>query len=181
MARTSFTLEQVISFLLDTPMFEDLDTSELSEMVGVLQVQCMRHGQLVFREGDPGDGWYLVWEGRVEVLRSSELGPTRSIEILGPHASFGETAVIDGLPRTVTARSLGDTMLLRISRREFDRLLADGSLAAYKLALAMARVVCHWHRRAMAELAESAFERDAMASAVRDRMEPLVPGLPPGE
>ncbi len=181
MARTSFTLEQVICFLLDTPLFEDLDTAELSEVVGVLQVQCVRPGQIVYREGEPGDGWYLIWEGRVEVLRSSELGPTRSVEILGPHSSFGETAVIDGQPRGFTVRSVGDTMLLRISRREFQRLLEENNLAAYKLALAMARVVCRWHRRAMAELVEAAVERDAMASAVRDRLEPLVPGLHPVE
>ncbi|MBN1336375.1 MAG: cyclic nucleotide-binding domain-containing protein [Deltaproteobacteria bacterium] len=181
MPRTSFTLEQVVSFLLDTPMFEDLSTSELSEVVGVLQVQCMRDGGVIFREGEPGDGWYLVWEGRIEVTRSSELGPTRSIEILGPHASFGETSVIDGQPRGVTARSVGETTLLRIPRREFERLLEEDSLAAYKLALAMARVVCRWHRQTMAELADAAVERDAMASAVRDRLEPLVPGLPPGE
>jgi len=181
MARTSFTLEQVISFLLDSPMFEDLDTAELSEVVGALQVQCMRHGQVVYQEGDPGDGWYLVWEGRVEVLRSSGTGASRSIGILGPHSSFGETAVLDGQPRGVTARSLGDTVLLRISRREFDRLLAAHSPAACKLALALARAVVRWYRQAMAELAEASVEHDAMASAVRDRIEPLVPGLPPGE
>jgi len=181
MARTSFTLEQVISFLFDSPMFEDLDTTELSEVVGMLQVQVMRHGQVVYQEGDPGDGWYLVWEGRVEVLRTSSTGASRSIGILGPHSSFGETAVLDGQPRGVTVRSLGDTVLLRIPRREFERMIETHSPAACKLSLALARTVLRWYRQAMSELADASSEQDAMASAVRDRIEPLVPGLPPGE
>ena len=65
------TLEQVIAFLVDAPMFGDLDASELSQVVQVMQVQRLRAGQWVFREGDIGDAWYVVFDGEVEVVDES--------------------------------------------------------------------------------------------------------------
>ena len=67
----AITLEEIITFLLEAPMFGDLDASELSQIVHIMQIQRFRAGQAVFREDDAGDAWYVLFEGQVEVIKDS--------------------------------------------------------------------------------------------------------------
>ena len=94
----ALTLEQTIMFLLETPLFEQLSATELAEVVGIMQVQRLREGQVLFREGDEGDAWYVIFEGMCSVRKESDVGPSRHIADLGPWTCFGEMAVLDGPP-----------------------------------------------------------------------------------
>ena len=148
------TLEGVISFLLETPLFADLDATELAEIVKIIQVQRLRAGQTVFREGDPGDAWYVLFEGVAAVTKESAAGPGREIARLEPPACFGEMAVIDGSARSATIKASTDLTLFRFRRGPFQDLLEEGSLAAYKLILAMARILSQRHRRLTQQISE---------------------------
>src|SRR5688572_13846475 len=113
------TLEQVIAFLVDAPMFGDLDASELSQVVQVMQVQRLRAGQWVFREGDIGDAWYVVFDGEVEVVDESPDDGDRVIAILGRRACFGEMAILDGSPRSASVRACQPVTAFRFPRQPF--------------------------------------------------------------
>lgn len=149
----SITLEQILYFLLETPMFGDLDPSELSEVVHIMQVQRLRAGQHVFREGDKGDAWYVLYEGRVEVLKDSGLG-TRTVAVLGPRSCFGEMAILDGSTRSASVRAREDCTAFRFPRLEFTELLENGNLSAYKLVHQMSLVLVRRQRETTARLVE---------------------------
>jgi CRP-like cAMP-binding protein len=68
----------------------------------------------VFRQGDPGDGFYVIESGRVAVLDDG-----REIRRLGPGDAFGEIALLRAVPRTATVRALEDTDLATLSGPEF--------------------------------------------------------------
>lgn len=151
------TLEQIIAFLVDAPMFGDLDAPELSQIVHIMQVQTLKPGQWVFREGDPGDAWYVVYDGEVEVVK--EIGATgrkdeRVIAILGRRACFGEMAILDGSPRSAAVRVTRPLTAFRFPRQQFAKLLADGNIAAYKLVYQIALVLVSRQRRTTHRLAE---------------------------
>lgn len=159
---TSITLEQIINFLLDAPMFGDLDASELAEIVQIMQVQTVREGHTIFREGEPGDAWYVVYEGEVEIYKSNDFYPAQRIATLGPRACVGEMAIVDHSPRSATLVAKGDCTLFRFPRRDFEGMLLSNSLAAYKLIYEMAKVLCTRHREA---LNREALNRAAMQDA----------------
>ena len=69
------TLEQIITFLLETPMFGDLDPVELSTIVSVMQLKHLREGTLVFREGDPGDAFAVREAAEALVKLSAPMIP----------------------------------------------------------------------------------------------------------
>lgn len=69
-------------------------------------------GDIIFKEGDPGDSAYLIEEGSVEVSVSS----TQHTRI-NKGELFGEIALIDQQPRTATVRALEDTVLIPIPRQ----------------------------------------------------------------
>ena len=75
-------------------------------------------GDIIFKEGDPGDNAYLVEEGCVEVNVSS----TQQSQI-GKGELFGEIALIDQKPRTATVRAIEDTVLIPIPRQLVKELL----------------------------------------------------------
>ncbi len=147
------TLEQIVHFLLDAPMFGDLDESELSQIVQIMQVQHLEPGQSVFLEGDPGDAWYLLYEGEVEVVKETEDGP-RAIAILGRRACFGEMAILDGSPRSASVRATTAITVMRFPRSEFTKLLLRDTLAAYKLVHQIALVLVSRQRRTTSRLVE---------------------------
>lgn len=150
---TQITLEAIITFLLETPMFRDLDAAELSEIVHIMQVQRLRQGQTVFREGDRGDSWYVLYEGAAEVLKDAGI-ETRPIAQLGPRACFGEMAILDGSNRSATVRAQSECTAFRFHKDAFDALLANDNLAAYKLVYQMARVLAARQRETTSRLAD---------------------------
>lgn len=79
-------------------------------------------GVILFREGEPGDSAYLVESGCVEITRSVD-GRDHRLELMSRHDLFGELALIDGLPRSATARTVVPTVLLRVERGYFEDLL----------------------------------------------------------
>lgn len=165
------TLEQIINFLLDAPMFGDLDATELSRIVHIMQVQRLRDRGLVFREGDPGDAWYLVYDGEVEVLKEQGDHPRR-VTTLGRGSCFGEMAILDGSPRSATVRAIGDVTAFRFARVDFNELLASGNLAAYKLVHQMALVLVARQRRTTQRLVE--LYEEPKPTQVRQTIEPII-------
>ena len=143
---SKLTLEGIIGFLLDTPMFAGLEPEELTQIVHIMQVQRVREGQRIFREGEAGDAWYVVYEGEVSVCKDRDMEPTEELARLGTQVCFGEMALIDGSPRSASVNAVGEGTLFRFAKKDFDQLLADGNLSAYKLVHEMAKVLCERQR-----------------------------------
>jgi CRP/FNR family cyclic AMP-dependent transcriptional regulator len=148
------TLDVVVRFLVSAPLFGDLDAAERGEVVRIMEVQRLQDGEAVFSEGDAGDSWYVIFEGQVSVMKSCASGPDRALRRLGPGECFGELAILDGSPRSATVKAAGPITIFRFRRPAFDELLADGSLGAYKLVLAMARAQAQRLRQLTSRLSD---------------------------
>lgn len=168
-SRSSPTLEQIITFLLETPIFEKLNERELAQLVRIMQIRQVRQGRVVFREGDVAEAWYVLYEGEVSVSRNSDLGPSREIAVLGPHACFGEMAIIDRQPRSAMVMAKSDCSVFRFPRDDFETLIESDDLGAYKLVMEFARVLSERQRVQNEQLTELLAEREFAAFAARDR------------
>ena len=151
----TITLEQIINFLLEAPMFENLDAGELSQIVHIMKPQRVAAGRTIFREGDPGDAWYVIYDGKVGVYKADDHAHEILMITLGPRACVGEMAIVDHSPRSATVRAEEDVTLFRFPRRDFERLLMGDNLAAYKLVYEMAKVLCQRIRGANERLSEA--------------------------
>lgn len=73
-------------------------------------------GATIFMIGDPGDGMYLIDEGRVEISLTSLNGRRMVLNHMGPGEVLGEIAMLDGGPRSADATAATDAALLSLSR-----------------------------------------------------------------
>lgn len=100
-------------------------TAELPKIAGAARTLRVAAGEVIFKEGDPGDGLYVVDEGRLEILLGSlELEP-RVLSHVEPGGIFGEMAILDDKPRSATARAEVDSTLRFIPRDEMLRLFSQ--------------------------------------------------------
>lgn len=88
-------------------------------MLKNLHREVYAQGEVIFREGEPGDCAYLIEEGNVEVC----INQTEQINIIGRGELFGEIALLDRQPRTATVRALDNTVLVPIQRTLVNELL----------------------------------------------------------
>ena len=137
--------ENMLTFLLTTPMFEDLEPHEMMEIIHIVEALKFGAGETIFREGESGDAWYALYSGEVEVLKQSDSGD-KTIKILEPGSCFGEIAILDGLPRSASVRTTRETLVLRIPKDTFKALIDKEHLIAYKLIKHMATLLASRQR-----------------------------------
>ncbi len=107
----------------DQPLLAGLP-AELRELVERSFVtRQLRFGEALFEQGDAPDGYYVIVEGTARVLREGEDGEEVSLNVLGPGAAFGETALIEGTPRTATVRASSELTVLRLDGGVFRALI----------------------------------------------------------
>lgn len=106
--------------LRSVPYFHDLNELEIRQMLEVGIIKKLKVGEILFRENDLGDAFYIVLSGSVEVF-TEKLG--KVLAKLETGRFFGELALMLGIPRTATVRALENTVLFAITNYHFERLI----------------------------------------------------------
>lgn len=126
--------------LLQAPAFQKLPPTHLHALFQRLQPVVARAGERVIREGDAGDFFYVLVEGRCRIEHQGAQPRPLQLAELGPGDCFGEEALIAGLPRNASAVMLTDGRLMRLARQDFVELLNEPLLMRLDLGAAQARV-----------------------------------------
>jgi len=88
------------------------------------RLKVLDDGEVIFREGDPGDEMYVIQSGKVRVFGESQ-GRETTLCVLSRSDFFGEMALLTSQPRTATAKAVGEVTLLVISKAQFDALIQE--------------------------------------------------------
>jgi CRP-like cAMP-binding protein/Zn-dependent protease len=104
-------------------LFRQTGPSELDPILDKLQPEEFPAGADVIRQGDPGDRFYLVRQGRVEVLLRGADGAERVLNEMGPGDYFGEMALLSDAPRSATVRAITPVRLWSLDKASFHELL----------------------------------------------------------
>lgn len=121
-----------IEALRAAPLFTGLADADLERLAATCQRQSLAPGELLIREGDPGDAMFVVVSGELEVTKRA--GATEQpLARVGPGAIQGEIAALQGTERAASVRALTDVEVLRIPREGLLALLDSGPDAALAL------------------------------------------------
>lgn len=120
------------------PLFSKLGKRELERVAQLADEVDVLDGRTLTAQGERGNEFFLVIEGKVSVERDG-----RTLATLGAGDFFGEIALIDGRPRTATTRAEGNARLLVVGHREFHSLLSEVPSAQLGVLQALAERVRH--------------------------------------
>src|SRR5271165_907095 len=90
-----------VGMLKKLPIFHELTRAEILEVDELLHERVYEKDEIIFEEGDPGQGIFIIVSGKVRADPSHELLKTAVLEF-GPGEMVGELALFDEAPRTVT-------------------------------------------------------------------------------
>lgn len=125
---TETAVDRVVEVLEHVPLFQGLPRSDLERIAELVKPRQLAAGEFLFREGDAGDKFYVVYNGAVEILKERPLGDHERLAIRRGGDAFGEMALLNDAPRSATVRAAEDTQLLSVSRADFGTLLGGESL-----------------------------------------------------
>lgn len=110
--------------LARVPGFEGLPREDLEKVESIAIVRKYRKGEVIFSEGDDGDGFFVVVKGRVKVLKVSPEGKEVILHVCGVGDHFGQVAVYAGRTFPAGAEALVETELLFFPRQAFLELIS---------------------------------------------------------
>lgn len=112
-----------LAILRRMPLFEDLPRDVLNDVTRLLLLRHVPAGEIIFSEGDPGDAMYIVDNGAVDIISSMPGRPNQVTHRFSEGDYFGESTLLTGKTRNVTAHAAADTNLWCLYRTDFDNLL----------------------------------------------------------
>jgi CRP/FNR family cyclic AMP-dependent transcriptional regulator len=114
-------------------LFRELAPGEMERILSISKEKKVKKNEVVFREGDIGDAFYLIVTGSIRISTLVPGVGEEALTILKEGEYFGEMALIDDAPRSASAIANDDTMLLCIGKDDFRKLLERQTDIAYKL------------------------------------------------
>ena len=105
-------------------LFSGMLAAELSALEETARLQAYKTGRNIFEEGDPGDGLFIIVEGKVQITCVVGQNQRRVLSRLETGDFFGEMAVLDDQPRSATATAETDAQVYFIQRDDLLKILA---------------------------------------------------------
>ncbi len=145
--------------LASSKLFAQLPAAEIKKLSAVTREMRFAPGEVIFKEGDPGDGLYVVIAGRVQISAAIASGERQVFSTVAPGDAFGEMAVLDNLPRSAHASAETETTLAFVPREQFVELLKNSPT----LSLTMIQEISGRLRESNAQYVRKVLQAERMA------------------
>jgi len=112
--------------MLRSETFQKLPPANINALFARFEPVELKSGQVIVRQGDPGDFYYIIKTGKVSVSRKADKsGKVSMLGQLKEGDGFGEEALLSGTPRNATVAMVTDGVLMRLARKDFDELMRE--------------------------------------------------------
>ena len=120
----------VAAFLRTVSLFKDLAEPHLVSLTPRLRERKLKKGEVLFREGDPGQEMFLIRFGSVIISKPITGRVEQVLARMGPGEFFGEMSLFDQAPRSATVQADGETVLLCLDRESLQQFVEVSPRAA---------------------------------------------------
>ena len=118
-------LKKIYNLLKEVHFLYELSIDEIIYLIKGLNKIIFNKGKTVIRQGDTGDSFFLVAEGKVSVWTKTSAGSKVLLKYLGEGSYFGEMSLLTGERRNATVISEGKTVLYSLSKEKFKHILTN--------------------------------------------------------
>jgi len=146
--------------LRQTPLFENLRSRDWKLMSDLFHVRDYTAGEIIFEEGTPGLGMYVIVEGKVKII-THEKDEEVILATLATGDFFGEMSLIDEIERSASAMAETPTRLVGLFRPQLQQLMTHRPRLGITIFERLARIVVQRLRYSNQILLQQVKERDA--------------------
>lgn len=114
-------------------LFQGLPEDQLEKLVRISEERSFGRGDMIFSEGDEGNGFYVVLAGKVKVFKLSFDGKEQILHIFGPGNPVGEVPVFAGQSFPANAEAMATSTLLFLPRRKLLELYTSNPALAMNM------------------------------------------------
>jgi uncharacterized membrane protein len=125
--------------LKQVPLFSRMDDAEIVDVRAIMEVNTFAPGQVIFREGEPGEHFHVITDGHVQFLTQDAGGHELVLDETGPGGYFGELSMLTGEPRAVRVRAVDQVQTLALDRTAFINFLLAHPHAAIDVLAVLSR------------------------------------------
>jgi CRP/FNR family transcriptional regulator, cyclic AMP receptor protein len=161
MTASKFNVQQSVASLSHNPWFNALPLPDQKLLVSCGEPVVLQGGEMLYRKGDSGTGFYGVLTGALKISTLGEDGREGILAIMESGNWLGETSLLDGQPRPHDVTALQKSTVLQIAPADFHRLMQRSAFA-----LAMSTLLCS-RVRALYGLVEDSMLRSTRARIAR--------------
>lgn len=111
--------------LKSVPLFSGISPEGIQKLISKITIVRLTPNQVLFNEGDIGTSMYIIVSGRIKIYNTSPKGDEKTITIFKKGDSFGELALIDGEPRSASAKAISFSELIKLDSFSFHELLQE--------------------------------------------------------
>jgi len=129
------------AFLRKVYFFRDLADDDIEELASLCKEAEFPDGEVIFREGDQPENFYVVTDGQVEVWKDWGSADADRLAVHGAGHLFGEMALVDDMPRSATVIAKGRTRTLYLYKKEFSQFVRRNSVAAISVMRSLSSMV----------------------------------------
>lgn len=138
--------EAITDFLIHFPFFDRLSRDELDLVANHIRIVELDPEEVLFKEGDKGDGVFFIVEGELDVIKEPRSRNGWGIENvvitkLSKGRALGEMSVIDKIPRSATVKAVKKSTLVSLTGSGFDLVLKDYPEIGVKILKGMAKLL----------------------------------------
>ena len=131
------------------PLLAGMTERERKQLAGIGSLMEFKPGEVVVRQGKTSQNLLVLLEGQCQVVKEVDGEPPHEVVLaeLKAYDHFGDMSFFSAAPHSASVRAVTPVNLLRIQRRDYDKLIGSDALAAYKVAYNMVDVLAHRLRR----------------------------------
>ena len=111
----------------------------LERLAESARVNRFKGGQVIFREGDPGESLHIVRSGLVKILHIADKDRSGMLATIEPGGVFGELAVLDPAPRSASAMAIDVSEIIEVDKNAVEEVLTNDPAAARRMLGSLAR------------------------------------------
>lgn len=124
---------KIAESIASLPLFEGNPPEILKLVSSIAEARHLRKGELVFSEGDPGKGFFVITSGQVKIFKVSPDGKEQILHVFGRGEPFAEVALFEGMPYPAFAEAMEESEIIFFARDRFLRLIRDCPDIALKM------------------------------------------------
>jgi aspartate ammonia-lyase len=133
--------EKYINFLKQIELFKDLDDTEFDALIGRIKTDNLEMNQYLFRENTPRKKLFIIYDGEVELFKTTTFGEEKRLTFFGKFDFLGEGSMLDQYPHSTSARAITNSTVLTIDSADFQDLSKQEPALAGKILSKIARII----------------------------------------